>query len=92
MQTHPPFTPDTLAARWCCSSETIRQMINRGQLQAFRLKRLYRIPHHVVEAYECQNLKLDTYAEASASIGTKMEDVSVISLKHAPARKRKQKR
>ncbi|WP_366140161.1 excisionase family DNA-binding protein [uncultured Marivita sp.] len=87
----PPFTPDTLAARWGCSSETIRQMINRGELQAFRLGRLYRIPNHIVEAYECQNSKSDACAEVAPSLGTKTENASVISLSHVTSRKRKQK-
>ena len=32
-----PYTPDTLAARWECSAETIRQMVHRGELPAFQV-------------------------------------------------------
>ena len=26
----PPYTPETLAARWDCSAETVRAMVRRG--------------------------------------------------------------
>jgi len=50
-----PFSPDTLAARWGCSSETIRQMCRRGDLSYFRLGKLIRIPANEVERVECQS-------------------------------------
>ena len=50
-----PFTPETLADRWGCSSEKIRQMVKRGELQGFRLGKLYRIPANEVERVECLN-------------------------------------
>lgn len=34
-----PLTPDALAERWGCSAETIRQMVKRGEIEAFRVGR-----------------------------------------------------
>ncbi|MBL3672275.1 excisionase family DNA-binding protein [Paracoccus aerius] len=47
-----PYTPGTLAERWGCSAETIRAMIRRGELPAFRVGRMMRIPAEVVDAHE----------------------------------------
>ena len=49
-----PFTPETLAERWGCSSQKIRQMSQNGDLACFRLGRLIRIPAIEVERIECQ--------------------------------------
>lgn len=49
-----PFSPETLAARWCCSAEKIRTMYRDGELSGFRLGKLIRIPASEVERYECQ--------------------------------------
>jgi excisionase family DNA binding protein len=47
------WTPMQLAERWECSERHVRNLINRGELQFFRLGgRLVRIPHSVVEAFE----------------------------------------
>lgn len=35
-----PFTCDTLADRWGCSAETIRQMVVSGRLPGFRVGRM----------------------------------------------------
>jgi excisionase family DNA binding protein len=50
-----PFTPESLAERWSCSAEMVRQMIHRGELPAFRLGggKLFRIQATEVERYEC---------------------------------------
>ena len=50
-----PFSPETLANRWGCSSETVRQMCRRGDLGYFRLGKLIRIPANEVDRVECQN-------------------------------------
>ncbi|QDL92515.1 helix-turn-helix domain-containing protein [Paroceanicella profunda] len=56
MQPSRPFTPDALAERWECSSTTIRAMIRAGDLPAFRVGKLFRIPADAVMEYEaCQN-------------------------------------
>ena len=48
-----PFSPETLAERWACSSETVRQMCRRGELSYFRLGKLIRIPANEVDRIEC---------------------------------------
>jgi excisionase family DNA binding protein len=50
-----PFSPETLADRWGCSSEKVRQMCRNGELSYFRLGRLIRIPANEVERVECLN-------------------------------------
>jgi excisionase family DNA binding protein len=52
-----PFTPETLADRWACSSEKIRLMFHRGELAGFRLGRLIRIPAVEVERFECEQTR-----------------------------------
>ena len=55
-----PFTPETLAERWLCSAETVRQLVHQGRLRAFRVGRMIRIPLVAVEEYEnCENIGLD---------------------------------
>ena len=53
-----PYTPETLADRWCCSSEKVRQMIHSGELVGFRLGKFIRIPSIEVERFECVPLHL----------------------------------
>ena len=48
-----PYTPETLADRWNCSAEKIRQMFHRGELPGFRLGKLIRFPAIEIERYEC---------------------------------------
>ena len=48
-----PFTPESLAERWGCSAEKIRQMFHSGEIAGFRLGKLIRIPAVEVEKYEC---------------------------------------
>ncbi|WP_119840305.1 helix-turn-helix domain-containing protein [Pseudooceanicola algae] len=87
-----PYTPDTLADRWQCSAETIRQMCHRGQLHHFRTGRMLRIPAQVVEEYECPTLASESSEAAFASTGpARTASECVVSLRHAPERKRKQK-
>ncbi len=50
-----PYSPESLAERWGCSSEKIRQMYHLGELGGFRLGKLIRIPAVEVERVECQN-------------------------------------
>lgn len=64
-----PFSPETLAERWACSSQTVRLMIRRGELAAFRLGKLYRIPASEVERVECQNIALSATEGNGASPG-----------------------
>ena len=46
------FTCDTLAKRWDCSAQHIRNLVNCGDLPAFRIGRLIRIRVETVLAYE----------------------------------------
>jgi excisionase family DNA binding protein len=48
-----PFSPESLAERWACSAEKVRQMFHRGELAGFRLGKLIRISAAEVERYEC---------------------------------------
>ena len=90
-----PYSCETLAARWSCSAETVRQLCKTGKLKHFRLQRLYRIPATAVDEYEqqCKASVSDTSAEASASTGRipGAESGDAISLRHAPDRRRKPK-
>ncbi|WP_299605681.1 helix-turn-helix domain-containing protein [uncultured Tateyamaria sp.] len=46
-------TPEQLAKRWHCSSNTIRNLISAGKLDAYRVgKKLLRIPATAIEEYE----------------------------------------
>lgn len=63
-----PFSPETLANRWGCSSEKIRQMYHLGELHGFRLGRLIRIPANEVERVECLNTDLSNTEDNSASL------------------------
>lgn len=49
-----PYSPETLAARWECSPEKIRQMCRKDELPHFRLGKLIRIPAVEVEYFECR--------------------------------------
>jgi excisionase family DNA binding protein len=49
----PPYSVKTLAARWGCSQDTVRAMIERGDLPSFRAGgKLLRISAGAVEAWE----------------------------------------
>ena len=88
-----PFTPETLANRWGVSAQKVRNMCAAGEVAHFRLGKLYRIPAVAVEEYEeCQILASGGSEAVSASTGTTQpENVSAISLRHSPERKRRQK-
>ncbi|WP_422073983.1 excisionase family DNA-binding protein [Tranquillimonas rosea] len=96
MTTQParPYTPDTLAAYWGCSAETVRQLYKSGSLRGFRVGRMIRIPKDAVEDYEqCQMSALEDCEAGIASTGPtpSLESEPAISLRHAPERKRKRK-
>jgi len=38
-----PLTPDEIAHRWGCSGETVRSLIRKGELPAFRVGRMFRV-------------------------------------------------
>ncbi|MGK7663332.1 MULTISPECIES: helix-turn-helix domain-containing protein [unclassified Marinovum] len=92
MPTARPFTPDTLAARWDCSAETVRQLFKRGALRGFRVGRMIRIPADAVEEYECQTSASEGCAADTASTGLNPQAKdAAINLRHAPERKRRRK-
>jgi excisionase family DNA binding protein len=73
----PPFSVETLAARWGVSGKSIRHMIQRGEISAFRLGgKLLRIPASEVARVEnggigqCQNSSSSASTESSSSCGT----------------------
>ena len=85
-----PYTCDSLAQRWDVSAETVRQMIKRGDINAFMVGKLYRIPATEVERHEsCKNSQLVASIAASASTGMRAAKDDAIVLRHAPERKRK---
>lgn len=47
-----PFTPETLALRWQCSPQHIRDLVNKNRLPSFRVGRLYRVPYDAVIEFE----------------------------------------
>ena len=63
-----PYSPETLADRWACSSEKVRQMCRRGDLSFFRLGKLIRIPANEVERVECQNTVSSSIEDNGASL------------------------
>lgn len=67
MTAQKPFSPETLADRWGCSSEKVRLMYRAGELAGFRLGKLIRIPAAEVERYECQNTPSPCTEESSPS-------------------------
>lgn len=75
-----PYTPETLAERWGCSAETIRQMVKAGRLQGFRVGRMFRIPASAVEDHECQITGSDGSTAASSSHGSKQVSDGVSGL------------
>ncbi|MGP1355995.1 excisionase family DNA-binding protein [Roseicyclus sp.] len=81
-----------LAERWSCSAEAVRQMIHRGELRAFRVGRMFRIPFDAVEEKECGS-RSDAFAEDSASTGPTPAPAldAGFSFRHAPERKPRQK-
>lgn len=82
-----PFTADSLAERWGCSGETVRQMVKSGRLPGFRVGRMIRITAQAVEDYECQRSASDGSGAASASTGPATMDAGgAISLRHATER------
>jgi len=64
-----PYSPETLAERWGCSSEKVRLMYKDGELAGFRLGKLIRIPADEVERYECQNTGWSS-TEANSALPT----------------------
>lgn len=71
-----PYSPETLAERWGCSSEKVRLMYRSGELNGFRLGKLIRIPAAEVERYECQDTASQSTEESSPSPSSMQEQAS----------------
>ena len=85
--TAPPYTPDTLAARWGVTPNAIRKKCAEGTLEHFRFGKLYRIPARVVEDIEtCQTSASDACA-ADTSPTPAPEAVSAAVAANTRARK-----
>jgi excisionase family DNA binding protein len=68
------FTVASLAREWECSESVIRKLIGKGQLRAFRIGVLIRIPADEVQRFECQNIPSnDSAADLPSSIETPPE-------------------
>ena len=67
MNTPKPFSPQTLAERWDCSSETVRTMCHSGAIGWFPVGKLIRIPAAEVERFECQTTDSSSTEDVSAS-------------------------
>ncbi|WP_226549544.1 helix-turn-helix domain-containing protein [Celeribacter naphthalenivorans] len=89
-----PYTHNSLAERWDCSAQTVRNLISEGRLRAFRVGRMFRLKPEAVEEYECHTASQSENCEAdSASLG-KIQPPGkgdAISLRHAPERTRSRK-
>jgi len=65
------YTPATLAAEWGCSPRHVRNLINRGELRAFRLgRKLLRITTEAAEEYRCRSDTRSDDSPANASSST----------------------
>jgi excisionase family DNA binding protein len=62
MITERPLTPEQLAVHWGCSANHVRNLIKRGELQAFRLGRLIRIPAAAVDEFQQRQMEADCAA------------------------------
>ncbi|MFD0909918.1 excisionase family DNA-binding protein [Ruegeria arenilitoris] len=89
-----PYTPESLAKRWDCSAETVRQLCKSGRLSSFRIGRLFRIPSQAVEEFEqCRNTQSAASKVASSLSGMrKVEKDAGIVVMRKPVRQLKQKR
>lgn len=65
-----PYSVPALAQRWQCSEGLIRKMIGRGELSAFRLGVLIRIPASEVAKVECYTASNDSEADMPLSGAT----------------------
>ena len=76
-----PFSPETLAERWGCSAEKVRQMVHRGELQGFRLGKLIRIKAVEVERYECaQTQQTDTkLSDIARNSPSRLDEAKIVA-------------
>src|SRR5690625_3273834 len=65
-----PYTPETLAERWSCSSQHIRDLVAAGHLRAFRVGRLIRIRRGEAESRAACQEEAERVSSAFATYGT----------------------
>ncbi|GEM_PF-1760341 len=75
------YRPEDVAKLWGCSSRQIRNMINSGQLEAFRVGKLLRITPAAVEEYERRNTVAIKSEEDTLQLAEKMALVDVMRLR-----------
>ncbi|MBS8227213.1 excisionase family DNA-binding protein [Vannielia litorea] len=87
-----PYSCQTLAERWSCSPETVRQMTRNGALPSFRLGKMIRIPAEAVVEHEaCNNTPSSVSAEVSRLSRLRAGSGDGIVLRHAIERRPKPK-
>ena len=77
-----PYSIASLAERWTCSSELVRKMIVRGELEGIRYGKLWRIPAAAVARFE---------AGGRAAANDETTDVAPVRRVDAPAAIRPEK-
>ena len=75
------YRPEDVAKLWGCSSRQIRNMINSGQLEAFRVGKLLRITPAAVEEYERRNTVSVKPEEGTALSGERMDLADTLRLR-----------
>lgn len=75
------YRPEDVAKLWGCSSRQIRNMINSGQLEAFRVGKLLRITPAAVEEYERRNTVSVKSEEDTVQLAEKMALADVMRLR-----------
>lgn len=69
------YSPRTLALDWGCSERHIRNLINEGELRAWRLGKLLRINVQEVEDFKHRNLVADIPEKAQPPPVTRVSAV-----------------
>ncbi|GAA5663414.1 hypothetical protein Brsp07_01892 [Brucella sp. NBRC 14130] len=76
------YRPEDVAKLWGCSSRQILNMINSGQLEAFRVGKLLRITPAAVEEYQRRNtVSVKSEEGAAALLGERMALADALRLR-----------
>lgn len=80
-----PFTPEEVAKRWDCSAAAIRTRIHKGELPAFRLGKLLRVPADAIAALEGISLEaLQASRAAGAETTRPVEPSGIVQVLAGP--------
>jgi len=74
-----PYTPRTLADRWSCNEKTIRLMIGRGELAAFKAGKQWRILAATVDQWE----SIDRFTSGNSALEHSTDDPLQLGMKTA---------